>query len=161
MSRSGLRTWTIAAVAALLAGAGDLGAQRARGMARTSVTRSASLSGNFNRNIDVNRGVGVNRNVNANINRDINVDRDVDVDVDHRYGGYGYGCCYHPVARAAAATTAAVATAAAVGSVVYSLPPSCAAVNVNGFTYQQCGSTWYQPQFSGSSVTYVVVNPPR
>src|SRR5262245_63798433 len=118
---SGLRTWTIVA-AALLAGAADVGAQRARGMARTSVNRSASVGGNFNRSIDVNRGVDVNRNldVNRNINRDINVDRDIDVDVDHRYGGYGYGCCYHPVARATAATTAAVATAAAIGSVVYS-----------------------------------------
>jgi hypothetical protein len=54
-----------------------------------------------------------------------------------------------------------VTTAAVIGSVTHSLPPSCTAVSVNGYTYQQCGSTWYQPQFSGSSVTYVVVNPPR
>jgi hypothetical protein len=32
---------------------------------------------------------------------------------------------------------------------------------VNGFAYQQCGSTWYQPQISGGSTTYIVVNPPR
>jgi hypothetical protein len=32
---------------------------------------------------------------------------------------------------------------------------------VNGITYQQCGSTWYQPQFAGTSTTYVVVNPPQ
>jgi hypothetical protein len=31
---------------------------------------------------------------------------------------------------------------------------------VNGLTYQQCGSTWYQPQFAGTSTTYVVVAPP-
>jgi len=24
-----------------------------------------------------------------------------------------------------------------------------------------CGSTWYQPQYSGSQVNYIVVNPPR
>lgn len=24
----------------------------------------------------------------------------------------------------------------------------------------QCGSTWYQPQYQGSNVTYVVVNQP-
>jgi hypothetical protein len=32
---------------------------------------------------------------------------------------------------------------------------------VNGFTYQQCGTTWYQPEIAGGSTTYVVVNPPR
>src|SRR5262245_66007307 len=113
MLRSGLRTWTIAATAALLAGAVDVGAQRARGMARTSVNRSAGVGASFNRNIDVNRGVDVNRNldVNRNINRDINVDRDVDVDVDHRSGRYCSACCYHTLARATAAPAAA-ATAA-------------------------------------------------
>jgi hypothetical protein len=49
-----------------------------------------------------------------------------------------------------------------VGSVVNTIPySSCSAVSVNGLTYQQCGSTWYQPEFSGSAVTYVVVNPPQ
>lgn len=126
-----------------------------------SINRSANVnrSANINRDVNVNRNASVNRN--ANVNRNINVDRDVDVNVDHRYGGWGYGCCYHPAATAAAATAAAVTTAAVVGSVVHTLPTSCEAVNINGYTYQQCGSTWYQPQFSGSSVTYVVVNPPR
>jgi hypothetical protein len=101
------------------------------------------------------RSVSVNRSVERNVSRDI--DRDVDVDV---HGGWG-GCCYHPVAAAAAVTTAAVATAAVVGSVVNTLPPACSAIVVNGFTYQQCGSTWYQPQFVGGSTTYAVVNPPR
>ena len=30
----------------------------------------------------------------------------------------------------------------------------------NGVTYQQCGGTYYQPQFSGGNTTYVVVNQP-
>jgi hypothetical protein len=132
-------------------------AQRgSRGAARSSVSRSSFSS--VNRNVNVNRDVNVNRNVDVNrnvgVNRNIDVDRDVDV--DRRYGG-GYGCCYHPVAR----TAAAVTTAAVIGSMVYSLPSSCQEVSVNGLTYQQCGSSWYQPQFSGSSVTYIVVNPPQ
>ncbi len=51
----------------------------------------------------------------------------------------------------------------AVGSMITAaaLPPSCSTVSVNGITYQQCGSTWYQPQYSGSQVNYIVVNPPR
>jgi hypothetical protein len=68
---------------------------------------------------------------------------------------------YRPVARAAVATTAAVATAVAVGTVVRSVPPSCTSVMVGNVAYQQCGSTWYQPQFAGTTTTYVVVNPPR
>ena len=108
-------------------------------------------------NANVNRNVNVNQNV--NVNRNINVDRDIDVNV---HGGYGCcGCCYHPVATAAAVTATAVVTAAVVGSIVHTLPPSCTAIMVGGLTYQQCGSTWYQPQFAGTSVTYVVVNAPR
>jgi len=45
--------------------------------------------------------------------------------------------------------------------VAYSLPPSCTVVVVGGISYQQCGSTWYEPQFAGTSVSYVVVSPPR
>ena len=151
-------------VAFALAGAG-IHAQR--GAARSSVSRGASVnrSASVDRSANVNRSASVDRsaniNSNVNVNRNVNVDRDVDVNVDRRYGGSGYGCCYNPVGRAAVATAAAVTTAAVVGSMVHSLPPSCQAVSVNGYTYQQCGSTWYQPQFQGSSVTYVVINPPR
>ncbi len=102
------------------------------------------------------------------IDRDINVnnrDVDIDIDVDRDYHGgsyYGYGgCCYHPVATAAAVTSAAIVTAAVVGSMVNTLPPSCSTVVINGFAYQQCGNTWYQPQFSGTTTTYIVVNQPR
>jgi hypothetical protein len=42
-----------------------------------------------------------------------------------------------------------------------SLPPPCATVVVNGLAYQQCGSTWYQPRFSGTTTAYFVVNAPR
>jgi len=66
-----------------------------------------------------------------------------------------------PVARVAVATTAVAATAIAVGTVVNSVPPSCSTVMVGNVAYHQCGSTWYQPRYAGSQVTYVVVNPPR
>jgi hypothetical protein len=128
-----------------------------RGSAQTSVNT------NVNRNANVNRNTNVNRNVNVNTNTNVNVNRNVDVNVHGGYygGGYGGGCCYHPVATAAAVTAATVATAAVVGSMVRTLPPACSAVSVNGLTYQQCGSTWYQPQFVGSSTSYVVVTAPR
>jgi hypothetical protein len=66
-----------------------------------------------------------------------------------------------PVARAAVATAAVVGTAAVIGSVVNSVPPSCATTMVGNVAYQQCGHTWYRPQYAGSQVTYVVVNPPQ
>ena len=113
------------------------------------------------KNVNVNSNRNVNKNVNVNSNRNKNVN--VDIDVDHR-GGHHNGCCYndhdnfHPVA-----TIAAVAvTAAVVGSIVNAsaMPPGCTTVMANGYTYQQCGNTWYQPRMSGSSTTYIVVNPP-
>jgi hypothetical protein len=52
-------------------------------------------------------------------------------------------------------------TAAVVGSIVHTLPPACTVVIVNGFTYQQCGTVWYQPQFYGTTTSYVVVTAPR
>jgi hypothetical protein len=93
------------------------------------------------------------------VNRNVNVNRNVDVDVHHG-GRYGGGYYNNPVATAAAVTAAAVVTAAVVGSIVHSLPPSCSSTQINNVVYQQCGSTWYQPQYSGSSVQYIVINPP-
>jgi hypothetical protein len=81
------------------------------------------------------------------------------VDVDRRGG-----CCYHDNhgwGVAAAVATTAVVTAAVIGSTVHTLPPACSVVIVNGFTYQQCGTVWYQPQFVGTTTSYVVINAPR
>ena len=73
------------------------------------------------------------------------------------------GCCnngwdndYHPVATAAAVTAAVAVTSAVVGSMVRTVPAGCVPVNYGGMIYQQCGSTWYQPQGS----QYIVINPP-
>ena len=97
------------------------------------------------------------RSTSVNNVNNVNVDRNVNVNVE----GNG-GCCggwdndYHPVAAAAAVTAGVAVTSAVVGSFVRSVPPNCVPVNYGGMVYQQCGSTWYQPQGS----QYVVVNPP-
>jgi hypothetical protein len=148
-------------------GGGGGGGFASRGSARSSVTTRPSFSPPVNRPpANVNRPANpVVRPPNiaggdVNFNRPINVG---DVDVHHDYGRPGTGCCYydHPVAAAAVVGTAAAVTAAAIGSTVYTLPSSCTTVVVNGFTYEQCGSAWYQPQFSGTTTTYVVVSPPQ
>jgi hypothetical protein len=128
-------------------------AQRKNG---ANVARSSAQT-NVNRNTNINANRNVNVNANRNVNVNVNVDRDV-----HVHGGYyGGGCCYHPAATAAAVTATAMVTAAVIGSVVHTLPPSCTVVMVNGLTYQNCGGTWYQPQFVGTTTTYVVVTAPR
>jgi len=86
---------------------------------------------------------------NVNVNRNVNVNANVD-----RHGGWDDD--YHPVATAAAVTAAVGVTSAVVGSIVRSVPSNCVPVNYSGMVYQQCGSTWYQPQGS----QYVVVNAP-
>jgi hypothetical protein len=113
---------------------------------------------NSNRDVRANnvRSTSVN-NVN-NRNTNINANRNVNVNVDNRGGccGGGWDNDYHPVARAAAVTATVAVTAAVVGSMVNTVPVGCVPVNYGGMIYQQCGSTWYQPQGS----QYIVINPP-
>jgi hypothetical protein len=93
-------------------------------------------------------------NVRSNSVNNVNVDRNVNVNVDN-HGGWDND--YHPVARAAAVGATVAVTAAVVGSMVAAPPPGCVPVNYGGMVYQQCGSTWYQPQ----GTQYIVVNAPN
>jgi hypothetical protein len=111
----------------------------------TRNTTQTSLNQNRNTNVNRNANVNVNRNTNVNVNRNVNVN------VNNRYGYYGHG----PTVGGVIAAT--VVTAAVVGAIVHTLPPSCTTLVVNGLAYQNCGGTYYQPQYHGSSVSYVVV----
>lgn len=87
-----------------------------------------------------------------NRNADPNGNFDLDYDLDSQW---------HPAARSAGpAAGAGVTAAAAVGSIVYMLPPGCRTTSVNTMSYYQCGGVWYQPQFAGTSVTYVIIQAP-
>lgn len=129
----------------------DVSARQVRGNTRMNINRGA----NINRNKNVNRNRNINRNTNVNVNRH------VDVNV-HRHG-YRGGYYDHNDGIGVGAAIAIGVAGLAVGSIVTaaSMPPSCSMIPVNGITYQRCGSTWYQPQYAGSNVNYVVVNPPR
>ena len=97
-------------------------------------------------------------NVRSTSVNNVNVSRHVDIDVDNHHGGccgHGWDNDYHPVATAVAVTAAVAVTSAVVGSIVRSVPPGCVPVNYGGIIYQQCGSTWYQPQ----GTQYIVINP--
>ncbi|WP_312320617.1 hypothetical protein [Stenotrophomonas sp.] len=145
---------------------GHRGGGGARASAHANVNRAAQrpmnrpAGGAVNRNVDHNRSIDHNRDVNRNVNR--NVNRDVHVDVDHHYDhDHWNDWDDHPFATAAAVTAGVAVTRAVIGSIVYSLPPSCVTTVVNGVAYQQCGSDWYEPRYAGTSVQYVVINAPR
>ena len=144
-----------------------------RAPTNTAANRHVNVSGgevanSSNRAANVNRANVNNANVNrANINNaNINRTNVNNVNVNgyggnyHLDGDVDYGW-HHPVAAGAAFGAAAAVTSAAIGSVVYSLPPSCTVTVVNGISYQNCGGTWYEPQFSGTSVEYTVVSAPQ
>jgi len=124
-------------------------AREVRNTTKTSVNRNTNQ--NVNRNVNANRNANVNSNQNVNRNVNVNQRHSVDIDVDVDRG-------YNPLGVVAAVAV----TAAVVGSATRTLPPTgCAAVSYGTMIYHQCGSTWYQPQYVGTTVQYVVVNPPR
>ena len=137
-SRSCRRLFAPVVAALMLVTSSSALAYVTRGTTRTNVNTA-----NVNRNVNVNTA-------NVNVNRNVNVSG---------------GCCYNNVGVGGAVAAGVVvgATAAVVGSAIAAsaLPPSCSTVIVNGLAYQSCGGAWYQPQYSGSQVTYIVVNPPR
>ena len=99
-----------------------------------------------------------NRNGNFNGNTNVNRNWSTDIDVDNGWGGgYGWGAA---AAGAAVGAAAGYAAGASYGSVVYALPAGCTTSYVNGVTYSNCGGVWYEPSFSGSSVSYTVANAP-
>ncbi len=133
------------------------GDRQVRSQATSTVNHRAG-NANVNSNRAGNANVNNNRNAVANNsgNRTVN-NVNVNGDFDGNNWNGGWDDDYHPFAAAAVVG----GTAAIVGSMVNSIPPSCTPVVVNGATYSQCGSTYYQPQYAGTSVQYQVVNPPQ
>jgi hypothetical protein len=118
----------------------------------------ANNSGNRTVNNNGNRAVN-NGNINTgNINVANGNNVNVNVNNDHGWGYWNDN--YHPVAAGVAVGTAAAVTSAAIGSMMYSLPPACSPRPYGGMTYYYCGGAWYAPQYQGDQVVYVVVNQP-
>lgn len=164
--RTAVASAVIVALAAALAlpqtaEARDVKAQ-ARGNVNSSVNRSDKRDVNVRRDTNVNKrtDVNVNKRTDIDVNKRtrIDVDRnvDIDIDVDNDWDHH-----HHPIATGVAIGAAAAVTSAVIGSIVYTLPPACSTVVVNGIAYSQCGNVWYQPQYVGTSVQYVVVTPLR
>lgn len=167
----------IAFIAVTLPPPAEAARQRPQGQAKTSVAHGGVRSGggdnaaraaNHQGNTQAGNRQNINNSKNVNNvrggNNNINIDnsRDVNVNVDGGHGYYNNNHYDHPIAAAAAVTATVAVTAAVVGSIVNAnqMPPNCVQVMRGNTAYMQCGSTWYQPQYQGSSVTYVVVNQP-
>ena len=161
-------------------GGGARGARSVQATAPSSVrasrgtSASASRTTGTSRNLNATQNVNANRNVNVNVNKDVNVNRNVNVnrDVDvHHYGGDYHNDWDNAGAFVAGAvvggiTGAAIASASqpntvvvTAGTVVTTLPSGCTTAIINGISYHQCGGVYYRPQYSGSSVVYVVATP--
>jgi len=122
--------------------------------ARANEVRSSSANNvnSSNRNTNANRNTNVNSNQNVNVNRNVNVN----ASGNNNCCGGGWDNDYHPIAGAVAVGAAVAVTSAVIGSMVQTVPSNCVPVNYSGMVYQQCGTTWYQPQGS----QFVVVNAP-
>ena len=172
-SKSKLAMCTVMAASLMMLGMpAEARPDRAKGGAKSSVNRSAGknvkapkVERSRNKVVSGNN-VGNKTNIN-NSKKNINIDnsRDVDINVDgngRHHGGWGYDNDYHPIATAVGVTAAVAVTAAVIGAIVTpnQLPSNCVQVYRGNTSYMQCGSTWYQPQYQGSNVTYVVINQP-
>lgn len=130
-----------------------------RNTTRTSVNNNANINRNnvanrnINDNTNINRNTNVNTNTNINRNTNVNVNSYNHVSVDVHDN--------NPFATAVAVTAGVAVTSAVIGSMTRTLPPACVPVQVGAVLYQQCGTAWYQPQYVGTSVQYMVVAPPR
>jgi hypothetical protein len=129
-----------------------------RGGSQSNINRGNVNRGNVNTG-NVNRGNINTGNINTgNINTGNINTGNINVDVDHNYG-YGGGAYYRPGYGAGVVAGAAVGAAVA-GSYYRALPAGCVSTYRATLTYYQCGSVWYQPVYSGTTVQYVVVTAP-
>lgn len=140
------------------------------GMPSEALARGDGHRPNANRPHNYNGGNRPNRpnrpynntNINHNSNNNININVDGNNRHGHGYNNRRYNNHYNPVGTAVAVTAAAVITAAVVGSIVNAnqMQSNCVQVVRYNTPYMQCGNSWYQPQYQGNTVTYVVINQP-
>lgn len=162
----------ILCVSALFAGAQFVQVADARGGRKGGGTHT-NMSGHHAKPAhrgDINRGHANRGNGNRNriernnVNRNVNYHgghNNIDIDVDRDWDRGHWDDHWHPVATAAAVGATVAVTRAIVGSRVYVLPSTgCQTYPYSGTSYYVCGDDWYEPQYVGTQVTYVVVRRP-
>lgn len=159
---------TVLAVAVCGGAAVPAMAQGHRSSAQTNVNSTYNPHYNPNVNPHYNPNVNANYNPNVFVNRNAPASPGPSVVTSSATsatrsvveGGSQGGCCYADE-RSAPMVAGLTIPAPATGSMLSSNPPDCTTVVVNNFIYRRCGTVWYQPQMSGTSTTYVVVDSPE
>jgi hypothetical protein len=135
-------------------GGGGARAAPSRSNVQGNGAQRNNVQNNAQRN-NVQRNGGNNRVNTGDVNIG-NGNRNTNINIDNDHGG-DWNDNYHPIARGVAFGTAAAVTAAAVGSMMYTLPPACSPYRTS---YYYCGGVYYEPQYQGDKVVYVVVPQP-
>jgi hypothetical protein len=114
----------------------------------------------------------VSRDISRDIERDMNIESDIDiegdwdddwdVDIDDDWDGGEFiaGAAVGAFTGAVVSDWGEPDVVVVPSTVVSALPAGCAEIVVNNTVYYQCDSVYYQPQYYGSSLQYVVVSPP-
>lgn len=144
---------------------------------RGDSSRVAVGNRSHTQNTNVNRNYNTNVNRNVNVNNNVNVNRNVNVHGNY-YGGYRGGAVVvednswnwgsFAAGAAAGAVTGAVVGAAtsshsttvvapAAGTVVTTLPGSCATIASGAGMIYNCNNIHYQPVYQGTTLVYQVV----
>jgi hypothetical protein len=151
----------------------------------SSAVAQVGRHGGGQRAVVQNRSSNVNRNSNANVNRNVNVNQNVNVNRNVNVNVHGgcYNCGYNhdngwnwgsfaAGAAVGVATTAVVAAATrppsttvvvaapAIGTVIPTLPGSCATVAAGGAMIYNCSNVYYRPYYQGTQLVYQVVTYP-
>lgn len=181
-NRSKLAICGILAASLMTIGMPTAQALEARGKARQNISRVSAAkaerpkiqrpaNAKFNQHERGDQKCDLKLNHKRRNNINIDNSRDIDINVD-RGGGWGHGHGNHDrwdnddndwnVGKAIVTTAAIAATASVIGSIIRAnqLPSNCVQIVSRGTSYMQCGNTWYQPQYSGPDITYIVVNSP-
>jgi hypothetical protein len=140
-------------------GAGPSSVRSGNANANRNANANVNRNANVNQNANVNRNANVNQNTNVNRNTNVNVNSNTNVNVHHDYDNdWDNGGAFIAGAVVGGITGAAIASSNQT-TVITTLPSGCATVIINGISSYNCGGVYYQPQYSGSSVTYVIISP--
>lgn len=77
------------------------------------------------------------------------------------WGWYGYAPYHYYYPTTAYSEVEIKETESAeTGTVVTDIPDNCESETINEINYKHCGVNWFEPQYSGTEIEYVVVDPP-
>lgn len=80
------------------------------------------------------------------------------------WGWYGYAPYHHYYYYPSSTTTVIEVTEnkpVDQGVIVNEIPENCKSETIDGRNLKKCGVNWFEPQYSGTEIEYVAVEPPK